>query len=210
MITLNSYRLPHSVAVALSFFVPGAAAAEALREVERLACWSEKQGSITSQVLKQLLLDQNSLQHALLQNCAAIDFLLLAQGHGCKDFEGMCGFNLSDHSESIHKAISTLKQHASKIQQELCPFDKWLNSLGITGWLSGLVKEGLRLLMLPMVGILIICSITAVVKKMLLKVTSAVLLVQEKNRGVVEGWLTQGGHVCLPWSTASKTAATDR
>ena len=30
---------------------------------------------------EQLLLDQNSLRHALLQNHAAIDFLLLALGH---------------------------------------------------------------------------------------------------------------------------------
>ena len=40
--------------------------------------------------------------------------------------------------------------------------------------------------------------IIAVVKKMLSKVTSAVLLVQERNRGIVDGWLTQGGHVYLP------------
>ena len=78
----NVELLSLAARVALSFFIPGATTAEALQEVERLACWSEKQGSITSQVLKQLLLDQNSLQHALLQNCAAIDFLLLAQGHG--------------------------------------------------------------------------------------------------------------------------------
>ena len=65
------------------------------------------------------------------------------------------------------------------------------------GWLSGLVKEGLCLLMLLVVGILVIFSVTAVFKKMLSKVTSAVLLVQEKNGGTVEGWLTQGGHVYL-------------
>ncbi|KGL80411.1 hypothetical protein N309_11638, partial [Tinamus guttatus] len=41
---------------------------------------------------------------------AAIDFLLLAQGHGCNDFDGMCGMNLSDHSELIHKSLLTLKQ----------------------------------------------------------------------------------------------------
>ncbi|KFO53666.1 hypothetical protein N302_11362, partial [Corvus brachyrhynchos] len=41
---------------------------------------------------------------------AAIDFLLLAQGHGCEDFDGMCCMNLSDHSESIRKSISNLKQ----------------------------------------------------------------------------------------------------
>ncbi|KFO61794.1 hypothetical protein N302_12097, partial [Corvus brachyrhynchos] len=41
---------------------------------------------------------------------AAVDFLLLAQGHGCDNFNGMCCMNLSDHSESIHKTISNLKQ----------------------------------------------------------------------------------------------------
>ncbi|KFV39418.1 hypothetical protein N341_02981, partial [Tyto alba] len=40
---------------------------------------------------------------------ATIDFLLLAQGHGCEDFEGMCCMNLSDHSESIHQSIQQLK-----------------------------------------------------------------------------------------------------
>lgn len=49
--------------------------------------------------------------------------------------------------------------------------------------------------MLLVVGILIICSLIAVVKKMLLNVTSAVLLAKEKNGGIVDGRLTQGGHV---------------
>ena len=52
--------------------------------------------------------------------------------------------------------------------------------------------------MLLVVGILIIFSVIAVVKKMLSKVTSAVLLAQEKNGGIVDGQLTQGGHVFLP------------
>ncbi|KFO52436.1 hypothetical protein N302_03017, partial [Corvus brachyrhynchos] len=47
---------------------------------------------------------------------AAIDFLLLAHGHGCKDFEGMCCMNLSDHSEFIHKSIQQLKEGVSKIR----------------------------------------------------------------------------------------------
>jgi len=54
------------------------------------------------------------------------------------------------------------------------------------GWFSGLVKEGLCLLLLLVVGIFIICSVIAVFKKMLSKVTSAVLLVQEKNGGIVD------------------------
>ncbi|KFP95507.1 hypothetical protein N330_00983, partial [Leptosomus discolor] len=44
----------------------------------------------------------------------ATDFLLLAQGHGCEDFEGMCCMNLSDHSELIHKSIQMLKDEVLK------------------------------------------------------------------------------------------------
>ncbi|KFO82094.1 hypothetical protein N303_10056, partial [Cuculus canorus] len=47
---------------------------------------------------------------------AAIDFLLLARGHGCEDFEGMCCMNLSDHSQSIHKAISPLIDRTKNLQ----------------------------------------------------------------------------------------------
>ncbi|KFR14935.1 hypothetical protein N306_10120, partial [Opisthocomus hoazin] len=46
---------------------------------------------------------------------AATDFLLLAQGHSCEDFEGMCCMNLSDHSESIHASIQKLKDVVSKL-----------------------------------------------------------------------------------------------
>ncbi|KFV92268.1 hypothetical protein N327_11358, partial [Fulmarus glacialis] len=49
---------------------------------------------------------------------AAIDFLLLAQGHGCEDFEGMCCMNLSDHSESIHLSIQKLKEGVEKLRVE--------------------------------------------------------------------------------------------
>ncbi|KFP92161.1 hypothetical protein N311_05036, partial [Apaloderma vittatum] len=40
---------------------------------------------------------------------AAIDFLLLARGHGCEEFDRMCCMNLEDHSESIHKKIQDLQ-----------------------------------------------------------------------------------------------------
>ena len=52
-------------------------------------------------------------------------------------------------------------------------------------------------MMLMVLGILIICLVIPV-KKMLLKFTSAVLLAQEKNGGIVDGRLTQGGHVFPP------------
>ncbi|KFP86174.1 hypothetical protein N311_12308, partial [Apaloderma vittatum] len=40
---------------------------------------------------------------------AAIDFLLLAHGPGCKEFDGMCCMNLEDHSESIHQKVQDLQ-----------------------------------------------------------------------------------------------------
>ncbi|KFQ46099.1 hypothetical protein N333_07747, partial [Nestor notabilis] len=48
----------------------------------------------------------------------AIDFLVLAYGHGCEDFEGLCCMNLSDHSELVHKSIQTLKELRGKLQVE--------------------------------------------------------------------------------------------
>ena len=71
-----------------------------------------------------------------------IDFLLLAQGHSCEDFEGMCCMNLSDHSESIHTSIQQLKKGVSKLRQD----DRWdwLDKLfgewGLSGWIRSLVK----------------------------------------------------------------------
>ncbi|XP_031461780.1 uncharacterized protein LOC116237009 isoform X2 [Phasianus colchicus] len=96
-----------------SFFAPGVAAAQSLAQIERLACWSAKQANLTTLVLNAMLEDTNSIRHAMLQDRAAIDFLLLAQGHGCEDLEGMCCFNLSDHSVSIHKALKALQDHSN-------------------------------------------------------------------------------------------------
>ncbi|KGL80130.1 hypothetical protein N309_06304, partial [Tinamus guttatus] len=46
---------------------------------------------------------------------AAIDFLLLAHGHVCEDFEGMCCMDLQDHSRAIHQQIQQLMEHTQKI-----------------------------------------------------------------------------------------------
>lgn len=56
----------------------------------------ERKSSATSDILKRMLTD---VWHAILHNCADIEFLLLAQGCGYENFEGMCCMNLSNHSE---------------------------------------------------------------------------------------------------------------
>ncbi|KFQ13857.1 hypothetical protein N330_00898, partial [Leptosomus discolor] len=46
---------------------------------------------------------------------AGIDFLLLAHGHGCQDFDRTCCMNLTDHSQSIHKSIQQLMEQTKKL-----------------------------------------------------------------------------------------------
>nr|5H9C_A Chain A, Envelope glycoprotein gp95 [Rous sarcoma virus (strain Schmidt-Ruppin A)] len=70
--------------------------------------------NLTTSLLGDLLDDVTSIRHAVLQNRAAIDFLLLAHGHGCEDVAGMCSFNLSDQSESIQKKFQLMKEHVNK------------------------------------------------------------------------------------------------
>jgi len=90
----------------------------ALTQIERLACFADHHANMTTPVLNAMLEDLNSVRHALLQNRAAIDFLLLAEGHGCEDVEGMCCFNFSDHSVSIHKQLQWMQEHMRKIKEE--------------------------------------------------------------------------------------------
>lgn len=99
-------------------------------------CWVGKQINITSTALDELTTDVDSIHHAVLQNRAAIDFLLLAQGNGCNDFEGMCCMNLSDHSESIHKKLSQLKENTNKLTVVNNPFNEWLKSWALLGGLK--------------------------------------------------------------------------
>ncbi|KFO58487.1 hypothetical protein N302_08867, partial [Corvus brachyrhynchos] len=58
---------------------------------------------------------------------AATDYLLLAHGHGCQDFEGMCCFNLSSHSTSIQVNIQKLQELVKdlKVDKSL----DWVNDL---------------------------------------------------------------------------------
>lgn len=138
--------------VAASFLAPGVSAAGAHAILNKLGCWLAKQTNATSLALSNLLLDVDSIRHATLQNRAAIDFLLLAQGHGCEEFDGMCCMNLSDHSQSIHAQISELKRLTGNLQVITSPLEGWFNWLGIPAWL----KELLRMLLGPLLILLII------------------------------------------------------
>ncbi|KFV08374.1 hypothetical protein N340_01080, partial [Tauraco erythrolophus] len=55
-------------------------------------------------------------------------FLLLAQGHDCTDFEGMCCMDLSDHSQSIHKQLANLQSNMHHITTQDDRFSNWFGS----------------------------------------------------------------------------------
>ncbi|NXW12075.1 ERB1 protein, partial [Fregetta grallaria] len=143
--------------VLASLFAPQVASAQALAQLNKLACWSAKQMNLTSSMLTELLQDMDSLRHAVLQNRAAIDFLLLAHGHGCEEFKGMCCMNLTDHSNSIHKQLAELRKNVQAIKVENGLTD-WLQSLGITGWLKDLFLHGITVLIVIIIFLMMLGS----------------------------------------------------
>ncbi|XP_071889288.1 uncharacterized protein [Anas platyrhynchos] len=192
--------------MALASLVPGVASLAALNNLEKLVCWANKQAHAMTEILEEMLPDQNSLRHTLLQARAAVDFLLLAQVHGCEDFEETCCLNLSDHNESIHKFITFLKEPMRKIQYDINPFDQWLTDLFGTmhRWLLGLVKEGLRILFVVVLIIIVCCIVINVVKGLLAKLLHQAWFAQKEKGEIVEGFLKQpGGHDLLQLSKPS-------
>lgn len=175
---------------------PNIGTAQALNQLNKLACWSIKQANATSEILEEMMQDMSSLRHAVLQNRAAIDFLLLAQGHGCEDVDGMCCFNLSDHSQSIHKQIDWLKKHTQRIQQEISWFDGVLQSIfgKITPWLMSLIKEALRWLGMLMLVCVIVRIAYGCMMRGVSKLTNQALLAQKQKGEIVRDWLNEKGH----------------
>jgi len=180
----------------MALLVPGAAGGAALNQLGKLTCWAQKQASVTTKDLQSLLEDQSSLRHAVLQNRDEIDFLLLAQGHGCEDFEGMCCMNLSDHSKSIHKKLQWLEQHANQIQQNQGFFDGLLTSLfgNLPTWLNSLIIEISRICIVLLAVGIIICICFSCLKRALSKMTKQTWLAQKQEGEIVESWMDERGH----------------
>ncbi|KFQ29754.1 hypothetical protein N331_11885, partial [Merops nubicus] len=59
----------------------------------------------------------------------SINFLLLVHGYGCQEFEGMCCFNLSDHSTSVHKQLQQIQENIYHIVKNNDALSHWLTSL---------------------------------------------------------------------------------
>lgn len=123
--------------------------------------------------------------------------MLLAQGHGCEDFDGMCCMTLSDHSESIPKKLSQLQNNMKKLTIVENPFDKWLKDLGITGWLKTFLIEGICFLAIVFAVIVILCCILSCLKKSFESILKRVWIVRKENETNIERFLAEQGQNIL-------------
>ncbi|XP_027578389.2 uncharacterized protein LOC120324761 [Pipra filicauda] len=132
----------------LSGILPIVSSTKALTLRTRMGCWLAKEANATSAALDDLLQDTQTNKKALLQNRAAIDFLLLVNGHGCQEFEGLCCLNFSDHSQSIHSQINQLKSLVHEIKEvDHLTFDDFFDWLPFKG-LSSTIKKIIVVLVL--------------------------------------------------------------
>ncbi|KFV71603.1 hypothetical protein N307_14553, partial [Dryobates pubescens] len=143
--------------IAASIFTPGAVAAKALMQLNRISCWLAKQNNITSEILSDLATEHQPIRHATLQNRAVIVFLLPVHGHGCEDFDGICCMSLTDKFSSIHQRIKTLMGQTAKIQQDQTFFglEKIFDGWSLPGWRNSLIKTGLLILLIAFLILLI-------------------------------------------------------
>lgn len=179
----NTKLWPSGTRWAVSFLCPQVAAAKALGLLNKVGCCLAQQTNATSLALAGLLSDVGSVRHATLQNRAAIDFLLLAHGHGCEDFDGMCSINLSDHSKSIHAHTKELQTSVSTLREE--SESDWLNSLfgnwQIAGWVKNLLKIGCLILLVMFCILLNVPCLLSFLQRALQKSINAAFVIQKKG-----------------------------
>ncbi|TRZ21701.1 hypothetical protein HGM15179_005370 [Zosterops borbonicus] len=101
----------------------------------------------------------------MVQNRAAIDYLLLLNQHSCEEFEGLCCFNLSSKAENVKKSIQQLRGMVDSIKQETGDwFDNIFKGVGLSNIASSWVKTGLLVLFI----ILIVAIATGLVKNLIM------------------------------------------
>lgn len=91
-----------------------------------------------------------------MQNRTAIDFLLLAHGHSCEEYEGLCCFNLSTHGESIQKKIKAIEGAVQEFKKEKPaewsdnPFKNW----GLPRWAASILNRLMWVIIISLIALL--------------------------------------------------------
>ncbi|XP_064258597.1 uncharacterized protein LOC135289133 [Passer domesticus] len=171
--------------IATAIFSPQTASRVALTQLDHMGCWLSKHAQSISLALSDMLQDMNSVRQATLQNRAAIDYLLLAHGHGCKEFEGMGCMNLSDHSRSIHENIKKIEDSVKELGEIT---GSWIEDMAKFFDLSPLGKEflkiGFQILMVLIFLMIVIPCILLCVQGVMSRAAKKVLLVQTEGGDV--------------------------
>ena len=71
----------------------------------------------TSQTISTISQELGQIREAVIENCVAIDYLLLRHNHGCEEFKGLCCFNLTDSSQLIEHKVKQVSDVVSDIKQ---------------------------------------------------------------------------------------------
>lgn len=182
-------------------FLPWVAATKSLGELHDLRCWLSKHANRTSKVLSDLLKDKKTTRHLTLQNRAAVDFLLLVHGHGCQDFEGLCCFNLSDHSQSISQSTQLLKKEVDDLKTEKDPerFEIFFGHLGLKGWDVSFLNNLLWIFIVILIAVLMFSGLLKSLKK---AVTEVFFI--NKEGAVVVAPRPSTDKLTLPWRASNK------
>ena len=86
-------------------------------EISRLACTMAKALNATSEAISAISQELGQVREAVLENHAAVDYLLLRHNHGCEEFKGLCCFNLTDSSQFIEHEVKRVNDVVSNIKQ---------------------------------------------------------------------------------------------
>ena len=71
----------------------------------------------TSQAISAISQELGQIREVVLENRAAIDYLLLRHNHGCEEFKGLWCFNLTDTSQLIEHKVKQVNDAVSNIKQ---------------------------------------------------------------------------------------------
>ena len=105
-------------------------------EINRSACTVEKALNATSQAISAISQELGKVREAVLENCAAIDYLILRHNHGCEEFKGLCSFNLIDSSQIIEHKVKQVNDIVANVKQRDGFFS--INLSKLTSWLPSI------------------------------------------------------------------------
>lgn len=124
------------------------------KRISKLACWGVKAIITTSTAIALLNTEQKALRDAILQNRAAIDFLLLKHHVDCEVMHKMWCFNLINNYNSIQDRLHSLHSFVQQVKESNVG-DGWWERL--TSWLPNL--DWLKSLFVYGIIIIIACIV---------------------------------------------------